>query len=105
MLATLTDEPFDDPAWVFETKWDGFRIIGSIERGRVTLYSRNGLNVSDRYPPVAAALGKLKRDAVLDGELAALDPQGVSRFQLLQNAMRSEARLMCCLFDLMFLDG
>ena len=105
MLATLTDEPFDDPAWVFETKWDGFRMIASIERGRVTLYSRNGLNVSDRYAPVAAALGKLKRDAVLDGELAALDRQGVSRFQLLQNALRSEARLLYCFFDLMFLDG
>ena len=76
-----------------------------IERGRVALYSRNGLNVSDRYPPVAAALAKLKRDAVLDGELVAVDPQGVSRFQLLQNALRSKARLMCCVFDLMFLDG
>ena len=105
MLATLINAPFDDPAWVFETKWDGFRMIASIERGRVTLYSRNGLNVSDRYAPVAAALGKLKRDAVLDGELAALDRQGVSRFQLLQNALRSEARLLYCFFDLMFLDG
>ena len=105
MLATLIDKPFDNPDWVFETKWDGFRMVTSIERGKVTLYSRNGLIMNDRYPPVAGALAKLKRDAVLDGELAAFDPHGVSRFQLLQNALRSEARLQYCLFDMMFLDG
>ena len=105
MLATLIDKPFDDSDWVFETKWDGFRMVTSIERGKVTLYSRNGLIMNDRYPPVAGALAKLKRDAVLDGELAAFDPHGVSRFQLLQNALRSEARLQYCLFDMMFLDG
>ncbi len=105
MLATLIDKPFDDPDWVFETKWEGFRVVTSIERGKVKLYSRNGLIVNDRYPPVAAALAKLKRDAVLDGELAAFDPHDISRFQLLQNALRSEARLQYCLFDVMFLDG
>jgi bifunctional non-homologous end joining protein LigD len=105
MLATLIDKPFDDPDWVFETKWDGFRMVALIAPGKVTLYSRNGLIVNDRYSPVAAALAKLKSNAVLDGELAAFDTHGVSRFQLLQNALRSEARLQYCLFDLMFLDG
>jgi ATP-dependent DNA ligase len=38
----LTDAPFDDPGWVFGSKWDGFRIVASIERGKVSLYSRNG---------------------------------------------------------------
>ena len=57
MLATLTDAPFDDPDWVFETKWDGFRMIASIENGKVTLYSRNGQIISDSYrPPVAQVL-------------------------------------------------
>ena len=93
MLATLTDAPFDDPAWVFETKWDGFRMVASIERGKVTLYSRNGTIVSDNYLPVARALEKVKRDGVIDGELVALDAQGISRFQLLQNALRAEAKL------------
>jgi len=105
MLATLADAPFDDPEWVFETKWDGFRMIASIECGQVTLYSRNGVIVSGRYPPVATALGKLRRAAALDGELVALDARGVSRFQLLQNALRSDAKLLYCLFDVMFLDG
>src|SRR5258706_4078051 len=104
MLATLADAPFDDPDWVFETKWDGFRMIACIDRGKVTLYSRNGKIVSDSYLPVAKALEKMKGDAVIDGELVALDAQGVSRFQLLQNALRSEARLLYCTFDIMFID-
>jgi hypothetical protein len=66
-------------------------------------YSRNGKIVSDSYLPVAKALEKMKGDAVIDGELVALDAQGISRFQLLQNALRSEARLLYCIFDIMFL--
>src|SRR4030095_10427229 len=87
MLATLTDAPFDDPGWVFEDKYDGFRMVTSIEAGRVTLYSRNGKIISHRYVEVAQAQEGVKADAVLDGELVALDSQGVSRFQLLQNAL------------------
>jgi bifunctional non-homologous end joining protein LigD len=105
MLATLTDAPFDDPAWVFENKWDGFRMVASIDRGKVTLYSRNGKIISDSYLPVARALEKLKRDVVIDGELVARDAHGISRFQLLQNALRAEARLLYCIFDIMFCDG
>ncbi len=105
LLATLTNVPFDDPDGVFESKWDGFRMVASIEHGRVTLYSRNGKIISDRYLPVARALEKVKRDAVIDGELVALDAHGISRFQLLQNALRAEAKLFYCIFDIMFCDG
>ena len=105
MLATLTDAPFDDPGWVFEDKYDGFRMVASIEAGRVTLYSRNGKIISHSYVEVAQALERVKVDAVLDGELVALDSQGVSRFQLLQNALRHEAKLLYCIFDLMFCAG
>jgi bifunctional non-homologous end joining protein LigD len=105
MLATLTDVAFDDPDWVFETKWDGFRMVACLERGKVTLYSRNGKIISDSYLPVAKALERLAFDAVLDGELVALDRRGVSHFQLLQNALRAEAKLRYCIFDLMFLKG
>jgi bifunctional non-homologous end joining protein LigD len=105
MLATLTDAPFDDPAWVFEDKFDGFRMVAVIKDGRVTLYSRNGKMISHSYAEVARALERFKVDAVLDGELVALDPHGVSRFQLLQNALRNEAKLLYCVFDMMFCDG
>ena len=105
MLAVLTDAPFDDPDWVFERKLDGFRMVSSIVGGKVALFSRNGKIISESYREVARALERINHDAVLDGELVALDAEGISRFQLLQNALRSQATLRYYLFDLMFLDG
>jgi bifunctional non-homologous end joining protein LigD len=105
MLATLVDAPFDGRDWVFESKWDGFRIVAAIEKRSVTLYSRNGLIVSDNYMPIAKALEKLKSDAVIDGELVAIDEHGISRFQLLQNALNTASNLRYCVFDVMFLGG
>ena len=105
MLATLTDKPFDDDEWVFEDKYDGFRMVANIEGGKVTLYSRNGKIISDSYIAVAKALEGVKGGAVIDGELVALDENGVSHFQLLQNALRHKARLLYCAFDLMFQNG
>ncbi|MGY4470746.1 ATP-dependent DNA ligase [Bradyrhizobium sp. LB9.1b] len=105
MLATLTDAPFDDKGWIFEDKYDGFRMVAKIEGGKVTLYSRNGKIISKSYIEVAKALEGVKADAVIDGELVALGKDGVSHFQLLQNALRHEAKLQYCAFDLMFKDG
>jgi hypothetical protein len=105
MLATLTDAPFDDAGWVFEDKYDGFRMVAKIKEGKVTLYSRNGKIISHSYIEVAKALEGVKGEAVIDGELVALDKNGISHFQLLQNALRHEAKLLYCAFDLMFLDG
>lgn len=106
MLATLVDAPFDDPGWIFETKWDGFRILAKARPGRnALLYSRGGLNVTKIYPAIAAALSKVRHDAVLDGELVALDRAGRSRFQLLQNAASRRVRLRYYIFDLLSLDG
>lgn len=105
MLATLTDAPFDDPGWVFETKWDGFRLVASIDKRSITLYSRNGLIVSDTYKPIAEALERARHDCVIDGELVAIDAHGISRFQLLQNALRTTTNLHYCVFDLLALDG
>jgi bifunctional non-homologous end joining protein LigD len=105
MLATLTDKPFDDADWVFETKWDGFRAVAVAGPGHASLYSRNGNDISRKYPSICAALAALKHEAVLDGELVALDERGRSRFQLLQNVGRNSARLLYCVFDLLYLDG
>jgi bifunctional non-homologous end joining protein LigD len=104
MLATLTDQPFDDPEWIFETKWDGFRLMASFKDGSVALYSRNLIDLSRKYPSVCAALLKLGYSAVIDGELVALDSHGRSRFQLLQNAERERVRLRYCAFDLLYLN-
>ena len=105
MLATLVDVPFDGRDWVFESKWDGFRIVAAIDKRSVTLYSRNGLIVSDNYMPIAKALEKVRSDAVIDGELVVIDEHGISRFQLLQNALNTAANLRYCVFDVMFMDG
>jgi bifunctional non-homologous end joining protein LigD len=105
MLATLIDAPFDDKDWIFEDKYDGFRMVATIEGGEVTLYSRNGKIISHNYIEVAKALEGIKHDAVIDGELVAIGSDGLSHFQLLQNARRHEAKLQYCAFDLMFQKG
>ena len=61
MLATLTDKPFDDPDWIFETKWDGFRLMAEIKDGSVALYSRNLIDLSSKYPSICRALRKIRR--------------------------------------------
>jgi bifunctional non-homologous end joining protein LigD len=105
MLATLVDEPFDDKAWVFETKWDGFRLVTE-KRGRaVQLWSRNGLDVTERYAVLLPAIQHIHGSCVLDGELCALDSHGRSRFQLLQNALNKKATLLYVAFDALFVGG
>ncbi len=105
MLATLISSPFDDADWIFEIKWDGFRIIAKIAESSVTLFSRGGKDVTKVYPQIAKALKSIKRTAILDGELIALDEKGRSSFQLLQNAQKITTRLRYCVFDLLFLDA
>ncbi len=56
MLAALVDQPFDSKNWVYETKWDGFRLVAEVGRGSVRLLSRNGIEVTARYPTIAQAL-------------------------------------------------
>lgn len=83
MLATLHDKPFDDPDWIFEIKWDGYRSIA--ETGRdAKLYSRNGLSFLNLYPIVARELEKIREESILDGEIVVLNKDGKSDFQKLQ---------------------
>lgn len=104
MLATLTDKPFDDPGWIYEIKWDGYRAVGAWDGERAELYSRNGLDFSQKYTEVYEALRKLKQPAVLDGEIVVLDEQGKSSFEMLQNwGRQAEGRLAYMVFDLPWL--
>jgi bifunctional non-homologous end joining protein LigD len=105
MLATLVDEPFDDKDWVFETKWDGFRLITEKRGHAVKLWSRNGIDVTKRYAVLLPALQKIDGSCVVDGEICALDAHGRSRFQLLQNALNKKARLLYVVFDALFVGG
>src|SRR5690606_28642603 len=85
MMAKLHDKAFDDADWTFEIKWDGYRAVAEIDNGKVKLYSRNGLSFEKKYPVIADALSKIKKNAVLDGEIVALDKDGMPNFQLLQH--------------------
>ena len=103
MLAQLVDEPPDGDAWLHEVKLDGFRVVARLDDGDVSLWSRNGLDVTDRFRPVATALGRGLRtfSCVVDGEVCALDEQGAPRFQLLQ---QGQGTLAYYLFDLLELE-
>ncbi|MBS0638828.1 MAG: DNA ligase D [Proteobacteria bacterium] len=107
-LATLTHEPPEAGDWLGEIKFDGYRIIASCRNGRVRLITRNGLDWTDRLPAVAAALRSLGAASIrVDGELVALDKDGVSSFPALQAALSAgrDDSLLLYLFDLLYIDG
>ena len=92
MLATLAGQPFSDPNWLFEIKWDGVRALARIENGALALRSRNGIDITKRYPELAPLPNALAaRQAILDGEIVALDAQGHSSFERLQERMHVRA--------------
>jgi bifunctional non-homologous end joining protein LigD len=106
MLATLTDKPFDKEGWSFEVKWDGYRTIAEIEKGKVALFSRNRNSFNELFAPIAEALRNLKYKAILDGEVVVLDKKGRSSFQLLQNYSKTgEGNLVYYIFDILYFDG
>jgi bifunctional non-homologous end joining protein LigD len=106
MLATLVDDPFDDPGWMFEVKWDGYRTISFIRNGNVFLQSRNGKNFTEKYYPVTESLGAWKFSAVVDGEIIVLNNRGVSDFGKLQNwRSESDGELVMYVFDLLWYEG
>jgi bifunctional non-homologous end joining protein LigD len=86
MLATLSEDPaFDDPKWIFEIKWDGYRAIAELNGEETKFYSRNGLSYVNAYPKVYEALKKIKTKAIIDGEVVVFDYQGKPSFNALQN--------------------
>ena len=106
MLATLVDKPFDDDDWVFEVKWDGYRALAFVNKGKVALLSRNNKSFDDKFYPIHKALQAWKINAVIDGEIMVLSDKGVSNFGHLQN-WRSEAdgELVFYIFDLLWYEG
>jgi len=106
MKATLVDEPFDDPDWLYEVKWDGYRAIATINKGEVNLISRNNKTFNDKFYSIYKLLQKWKINTVLDGEILVLNDKGVSDFGALQN-WRSEAdgELVFYVFDILWYEG
>jgi bifunctional non-homologous end joining protein LigD len=90
MVATpATAPPADDGRWAHEMKWDGMRVLVEVRDGRVTVMSRAGNDASERFPELAPLADALGADAVLDGEVVALGPDGVPSFERLQPRMQA----------------
>ena len=106
MLATLVDEPFDDPEWMYEVKWDGYRAVSYIKKGNVDIRSRNNKSFNDKYYPLRQLLSGWKINVVIDGEIVVLNDKGQSNFGHLQN-WRSEVdgELAYYVFDILWYDG
>ena len=118
MMATLADAlPADDERWAYEMKWDGVRAVVHVEGGRPTAWSRNDIDITDTYPELRAMAESMgATQAVLDGELVALDPSGRPSFERLQPRMHvsGAARIRRLtvsvpvtyfIFDVLHLDG
>ncbi|MEX2623571.1 MAG: non-homologous end-joining DNA ligase [Acidimicrobiia bacterium] len=115
MLATLAADPFDDPGFQFEPKWDGVRALAVCDE-QTALYSRLGNEITDGYPELGALHRRLvATDAILDGEIVAFD-DGTPSFQKLQSRMHVRDRrqvellmksvpVVFMAFDLLYLDG
>lgn len=122
MLAEVGEAAFRHPDWLFEPKLDGYRVLAFLDAGRVTLRSRNGLDLTPAFPSVAAELagqavpGMIPPDMILDGEIVALDAAGRPSFEALQGraqlktpreieaAERTTPALFYC-FDLLYFAG
>jgi len=117
MLATSIEHPFDGSEWLFEIKWDGYRAIAFIENGGVRLVSRNQNDLTHRYPELKDLPQFVKaKNAILDGEVVALDEQGRASFSRMQQrtgfrpggrraATNADVPVLYYAFDLLYLDG
>lgn len=117
MLATLVEEPFDDPQWVYEVKWDGYRAISFVSNGQAQMVSRNQNDLSGEFPEIARELARLQLEsAIFDGEVVALDEQGRSSFSLMQQRTGmthpgsrtrrdTSVPIVYYIFDLLYVNG
>jgi bifunctional non-homologous end joining protein LigD len=112
MLATLVAAPFDDPGWLFEIKWDGFRVEAVVEDGSTRLWTRGQQDASRYFGDFLSAPGWITAgQAIVDGEVIALDDRGEPDFALLQERIKGRTGpttanpFLYEVFDLLFLDG
>lgn len=106
MLAAPDTPAFDDPDWLFEIKWDGYRAVAETGSKGVKLYSRNGLSFAEAYPAITEELSRIEHSMIMDGEVVAMNEQGRPDFQALQHASSEpDLALVYYVFDLLELNG
>jgi bifunctional non-homologous end joining protein LigD len=105
MKATLVDAPFDDPGWIYEIKWDGYRALAAVDKGEAELFSRNNLPF-EQFGPINKLLESWQLDVVLDGEIVTLDEHGNADFGALQNWRNTKnSNLVYFIFDILWYRG
>jgi bifunctional non-homologous end joining protein LigD len=118
MLATMVDKPFDDDRWLYEIKWDGYRAVAFLDGKSIRLVSRNQNDLTAAYPELHEIVSHIKgSNAILDGEIVALDDDGRPSFSLMQQRTgvgeggrrirrtRDDIPVVYYAFDLLYLDG
>ncbi|TQD39410.1 DNA ligase D [Haloflavibacter putidus] len=106
MLAGTATKIFNHPDWIYELKWDGYRMLANINHGEVSLYSRNGISYKSQYPSLVDDLEQIPHTAILDGEVVVVDKKGISDFQAMQNySEKTKGELRYYVFDMLFLNG
>jgi|SRR5450432_4599998 len=105
MLCTLTKDVLDDDRYLYELKWDGYRIISYVQKEKVRMDSRSALDYTKKYPPIAKALVGLGHDLVLDGEVVVYNEDGHPDFDALQLYNGHDTPIYYCVFDILWLDG
>src|SRR5690606_37370612 len=106
MLASPGKKIFKDPEWVFELKWDGYRVLATIHNGKVELYSRNGISYNKKCSTIKKELENISHDCILAGEVVVIDKKGNPDFQKLQKyEAESKEKLCYYVFDLLHLNG
>ncbi len=105
MLCTLVKEVPSSDNYLYELKWDGYRIVSFVEEGKVRMDSRSGLNYTSKYPPIEKALKQLQIDVILDGEVVVFNAEGKADFDALQKYNGHNSPITYCVFDLLSLNG
>jgi len=107
MLTTLIDKPVNDPNWVYEVKWDGYRALAfCLKNGDVQLLSRNNKQFNEKFYPIFKILQGLKQDLVIDGEILIINDKGISSFRDLQNwSSEEDGKLVYYVFDIIWYEG
>src|SRR5690606_29148512 len=106
MLAVKGTSIFSKPDWIYEIKWDGYRLLANIKKNKVQLYSRNGISYNFKFSPLFKSLKAVPHDVILDGEAVVVDEKGIPDFHKLQNyGEDTEGELRYYVFDMLFLNG
>ena len=106
MLPMHVQKPFSDPGWLFEPKWDGWRTMCFLRDGKAHLVSRRRNTLSERFPELRDIANSIKATAaIIDGEIVALDENGLPRFQGLRSRRHGSYSIVFYAFDLLYLDG